>query len=358
MWYINLFILINVTSLKNSRLQSTDFNNLPFGMVFSDHMLICNFKNNSWGPIQIKEYGDISISPAAQVFHYGQSVFEGMKAFKDSTNNILFFRRDENFKRINQSAKRMAIPEISSEIFYDGLNTLLKLDSEWCKSDPGFSIYIRPFIFASEPCIKASSSNEYTFMIILSPTKTYYSDPIHLLIEQEYSRSASGGVGFAKAAGNYGASFFPTNLAKKKGFTQVIWTDSKNHTNIEESGTMNIWFVIDNILVTPKLSDTILGGITRDSIIKIAIDLGLTVEERDISVDEILDSSNIGTLSEAFGTGTAVSVLPISSITFKKDKIEFNNLESIALKLKERLLSIQKGVDLNNYGWIDKLNIN
>jgi branched-chain amino acid aminotransferase len=252
----------------------------------------------------------------------------------------------------------MAIPEITSEIFYDGLNTLLKLDSEWCKSDPGFSIYIRPFIFASEPCIKASSSNEYTFMIILSPTKTYYSDPIHLIIEQEYSRSASGGVGFAKAAGNYGASFFPTNLAKKKGFTQVIWTDSKNHNLIEESGTMNIWFVIDNILVTPKLSDTILGGITRDSIILISKDLGFTVQERDVTVDEILEASKKGILSEAFGTGTAVSVLPISSITLKEDKITFSNLETITLKLKDRLLSIQKGIALDSFGWTDKLTIN
>jgi branched-chain amino acid aminotransferase len=304
------------------------------------------------------EYGDFSISPAAQVFHYGQSVFEGMKAFKNSSNDILFFRRDENLKRLNQSAKRMAIPEITSEIFYDGLNTLLKLDSEWCKSDPGFSIYIRPFIFASEPCIKASSSNEYTFMIILSPTKTYYNDPIHLIIEQEYSRSASGGVGFAKAAGNYGASFFPTNLAKKKGFTQVIWTDSKNHNLIEESGTMNIWFVIDNVLVTPKLSDTILGGITRDSVILISKDLGLTVQERDITVDEILEASKKGILNEAFGTGTAVSVLPISSITFKEDKVTFSNLETITLKLKDRLLSIQKGIALDSFGWTDKLTIN
>ena len=350
--------MISVTPSKNSRLNTTDFNNLPFGMVFSDHMLVCKFKNNSWGPVQIMEYGDISISPAAQVFHYGQSVFEGMKAFKNSSNDILFFRRDENLKRLNQSAKRMAIPEITSEIFYDGLNTLLKLDSEWCKSDPGFSIYIRPFIFASEPCIKASSSNEYTFMIILSPTKTYYSDPIHLIIEQEYSRSASGGVGFAKAAGNYGASFFPTNLAKKKGFTQVIWTDSKNHNLIEESGTMNIWFVIDNILVTPKLSDTILGGITRDSIILISKDLGFTVQERDVTVDEILEASKKGILSEAFGTGTAVSVLPISSITFKEDKVTFSNLETITLKLKDRLLSIQKGIALDSFGWTDKLTIN
>jgi branched-chain amino acid aminotransferase len=350
--------LISVTPSKNSRLKTTDFNNLPFGMVFSDHMLVCNFKNNSWGPVQIMEYGDFSISPAAQVFHYGQSVFEGMKAFKNSSNDILFFRRDENLKRLNQSAKRMAIPEITSEIFYDGLNTLLKLDSEWCKSDPGFSIYIRPFIFASEPCIKASSSNEYTFMIILSPTKTYYNDPIHLIIEQEYSRSASGGVGFAKAAGNYGASFFPTNLAKKKGFTQVIWTDSKNHNLIEESGTMNIWFVIDNVLVTPKLSDTILGGITRDSVILISKDLGLTVQERDITVDEILEASKKGILNEAFGTGTAVSVLPISSITFKEDKVTFSNLETITLKLKDRLLSIQKGIALDSFGWTDKLTIN
>ena len=350
--------MISVTPSTNSRLNTTDFNNLPFGMVFSDHMLVCNFKNNSWGPVQIMEYGGFSISPAAQVFHYGQSVFEGMKAFKNSSNDILFFRRDENLKRLNQSAKRMAIPEITSEIFYDGLNTLLKLDSEWCMSDPGFSIYIRPFIFASESCIKASSSNEYTFMIILSPTKTYYSDPIHLIIEQEYSRSASGGVGFAKAAGNYGASFFPTNLAKKKGFTQVIWTDSKNHNLIEESGTMNIWFVIDNVLVTPKLSDTILGGITRDSVILISKDLGLTVQERDITVDEILEASKKGILSEAFGTGTAVSVLPISSITFKEDKVTFSNLETITLKLKDRLLSIQKGIALDSFGWTDKLTIN
>ena len=350
--------MINIISVKNSRLPTTDFNNLPFGKVFSDHMLVCKYKDNLWGHVQIKPYGDITISPAAQIFHYGQSVFEGMKAFKDNSNNILFFRREENFKRLNQSSIRMAIPEITSEIFYEGLNTLLTLDAKWCKSESGFSIYIRPFIFASEACIKASSSNEYTFVVILSPTKTYYSDPIHLLIEQEYSRSASGGVGFAKAAGNYGASFFPTNLAKKKGYTQVIWTDSKTHTNIEESGTMNIWFVIENTLVTPKLSDTILGGITRDSIIEISKSLGLIVQEREISVNEILSASKNGLLSEAFGTGTAVSVLPISSITFKDDKIEFSNQESISLRLKERLLSIQKGLCSDDYGWIDTLKIN
>ena len=348
--------MITINPSLKSRIHSIDFNNLPFGQVFSDNMLVCSYKDGKWGSTEIKEYGNISISPAAQVLHYGQAVFEGMKAFKDSDENILFFRRDENFKRLNQSAKRMAIPEISKETFFNGLDQLLKLDEKWCKSENGFSIYIRPFLFASQSCIKASSSEEYTFMIILSPTKEYYTDPINLVIEQEYSRAASGGVGFAKAAGNYGASFFPTNLAKKKGFTQVIWTDSNTHEYIEESGTMNIWFVIDNILGTPALSDSILGGITRDSIIKIAKDLGYQVQEREVSVNEILEAHKSGMLDESFGTGTAVSVLPISSITYKDIKINFQNSNLISSKLKDKLLSIQKGLLKDNYGWIDCLN--
>jgi branched-chain amino acid aminotransferase len=220
------------------------------------------------------------MNPGSQVLHYGQSIFEGMKAFKNSHNDVLFFRREDNFKRLNKSAIRMSIPEIPRDVFMNGLDELISLDSEWCKREEGYSLYIRPFIFASSECIKASSSEEFTFIIITSPTTTYYPGEVNLLIEEHYTRASKGGVGFAKAAGNYAATFYPTKQANSKGFQQVIWTDSHDHKYIEECGTMNIWFRIGDKLITPELSDTILNGITRDSIMTLAKSKGISVEEK------------------------------------------------------------------------------
>ena len=268
---------MKVTKTHKSRLKTTDFSNLPFGTVFSDHMLVCNYKNGAWGTPKILPYGPLSMNPGVQVLHYGQSIFEGMKAFKNSNNEILLFRKEANFNRLNKSAVRMSIPPIPKDIFITGLDKLLALDSEWCKVEEGYSLYIRPFIFASAECVKASSSEEFTFIIITSPTTTYYPGEVNLVIEEHYTRASQGGVGFVKAAGNYAASFYPTKLANAKGFQQVIWLDAKEHKYIEECGTMNIWFRIGDKLITPKLTDSILAGITRDSIMTIAKDFGIDV---------------------------------------------------------------------------------
>ena len=347
---------MKISKTTNSKIHSTDFSKLPFGRIFSDHMLICHYKDGNWSTPQIQPYGPIKMFPGTQVLHYGQSVFEGMKAFKNNNDEVLLFRKEENFKRLNQSAVRLSIPEIPEDIFMSGLTELLKLDGEWCKADDGYSLYIRPFIFASSEWIKASSSDEFTFMIITSPTINYYPESIDLVIEQHFSRATNGGVGYAKAAGNYAGSFYPTKKANARGFTQVIWTDSKEHKYIEESGTMNIWFRIDNKLITPSLSDSILGGITRDSILKLAIDAGIDVEEKNITVAEILEASKNGTLQEAFGTGTAVTVVAVKSITLEDIKMNIPTQENpISMRLKKQLQDLQYGRTEDVFNWTTKV---
>jgi branched-chain amino acid aminotransferase len=319
-------------------------------------MLICKYKNGSWGESEIIPYGPIHMMPGTQVIHYGQAVFEGMKAFKNSDDEVLIFRKEENFERINKSAERLYIPQIPEGVFMEGLDKLISLDSDWCKKDEEHSLYIRPFIFASGECIKASASDEYTFMIITSPTTMYYPSDINVVVEQHYTRAPKGGVGFTKAAGNYASSFYPTKRANRKGFTQLIWTDSKEHKYIEESGTMNIWFRVGDKLITPELSDSILGGITRDSVIILAKEIGIEVEEKKLLISEIVEAHKKGTLLESFGTGTAVTVCPIQSITFKENKMVLQKIEnSYALKLKQKLQRIQRGKIEDTYGWTSKV---
>tara|TARA_B100000674_G_scaffold301251_1_gene250095 strand:- start:3387 stop:4433 length:1047 start_codon:yes stop_codon:yes gene_type:complete len=343
---------MKISKVSVSRLHSTNFTDLKFGTVFSDHMLICKYIDGEWGELEIKPYGPLDMNPGSQILHYGQAVFEGMKAFKNDKDEVLLFRKEENYKRLNKSAVRLSIPQIPRDIFMNGLDSLLSIDSDWCKKDDGYSLYIRPVIFASGECIKASSSDEFTFVIITSPTTKYYDGEMNVVVEEHYTRAPEGGVGFAKAAGNYAASFYPTKKANAKGFQQVIWTDAKEHQYIEESGTMNIWFRIDNKLITPSLSDSILSGITRDSIITLAKDNGIDVEERKIKVSEIVESFKRGKLKEAFGTGTAVTVNPINSITIHNECLNLKEQEdSYALKLKHLLQGIQKGRLEDVYKW-------
>jgi len=346
---------MKITKTTNSRLKTTDFSSLPFGRVFSDHMLVCNYKKDNWQEAEILPYGPIEMNPGTQVFHYGQAVFEGMKAFKNSKGEVLIFRKDENFKRLNRSAVRLSIPEVPEDIFMNGLDELLALDSDWCKEEEGYSLYIRPFIFASAECVKASASTEYTFIIITCPTIKYYFSSINVVIEEHFTRATKGGVGFAKAAGNYAASFYPTKQANANGFQQVIWTDSIEHKYIEESGTMNIWFRIGDKLITPELSDSILGGITRDSVVTLAKDSGIQVEQRRVSVSEVVEAYKSGELKEVFGTGTAVTVIPIDSITFRDNKMSISTIEnSYAMLLKQKLQGIQKRKIEDIYGWTVK----
>ena len=262
---------MKVTRVQETKINSVDFENLVFGKTFTDHMFLCHFRDGKWQTPEIKPYQALTLDPSASVLHYGQAVFEGMKAFKDDNKKVWLFRPEENFKRINLSAKRLQIPEFPESYFFEGLNTMLQLDQEWVRPGSGNSLYIRPFVFASQPSVQASASMEYTFMIICAPVKSYYSGgEINVLIAEEYSRAANGGVGYAKAAGNYAAQFYPTSEALKKGFQQIIWTDASTHEYLEEAGTMNIFFKINGTLITSPTNDRILDGITRKSIIAIA----------------------------------------------------------------------------------------
>ena len=343
---------MKIKEIETSRINEVDFTNLEFGAVFTDHMFSCDYINGEWVNPKIIPYQPISVSPASRVFHYGQACFEGMKAYKDINNKIWLFRPDENYKRIIKSSLRLAMPEFPENLFFEGLNNLLKLDSDWIKPGIGNSLYIRPFIFASEGSINATEANQYKFMIICAPASSYYSGEVRVKIEKSFSRAAKGGVGYAKAAGNYAAQFYPTTLAKNEGFQQIIWTDSSNHEYIEEAGTMNLFFRIGNKLITAPTSDSILDGVTRKSLIQIAKDQGIEVEVRPIKVEELIDAAKNKTLLEIFGSGTAVVVLPIKGFGYENSKYELIQKEnSWAIMLKNKLNNIQYNLIEDPYNW-------
>ena len=343
---------MKIKEIETSRINEVDFTNLEFGTVFTDHMFSCDYINGEWVNPEIIPYQPISVSPASRVFHYGQACFEGMKAYKDINNKIWLFRPDENYKRIIKSSLRLAMPEFPENLFFEGLNNLLKLDSDWIKPGLGNSLYIRPFIFATEGSINATEANQYKFMIICAPASSYYSGEVRVKIEKSFSRAAKGGVGYAKAAGNYAAQFYPTTLAKNEGFQQIIWTDSSNHEYIEEAGTMNLFFRIGNKLITAPTSDSILDGVTRKSLIQIAKDQGIEVEVRPIKVEELIDAAKNKTLLEIFGSGTAVVVLPIKGFGYENSKYELIQKEnSWAIMLKDKLNNIQYNLIEDPYNW-------
>lgn len=347
---------MKIKKVDSSRINSVDFENLNFGAVFSDHMFTCDYVDGKWINPEIIPYQPISVSPASRVFHYGQACFEGMKAFKDDNNDVWLFRPHENYNRIIKSSVRLAMPKFPEELFFEGLNTLLKMDAHWIKTGIGNSLYIRPFIFASEGTINATEACEYKFMIICAPASSYYSGDVKVKIEKSFSRAAKGGVGYAKAAGNYAAQFYPTRLALDEGYKQIIWTDSSTHQYIEEAGTMNLFFRIGDKLLTAPTSDSILDGITRKSLIQIAKDKGIDVEVRPIKVDELIDAANSGTLIEIFGSGTAVVVLPITGFGFENKKFDLPKVEnSWASILKNELNGIQYNLIDDPYNWTVKI---
>jgi branched-chain amino acid aminotransferase len=347
---------MKIKKIESSRINSVDFENLNFGAVFSDHMFTCDYVDGNWINPEIIPYQPISVSPASRVFHYGQACFEGMKAFKDDNNDVWLFRPTENYNRIIKSSERLAMPKFPKELFFEGLNALLKMDAHWIKTGLGNSLYIRPFIFASEGTINATEACKYKFMIICAPASSYYSGDVKVKIEKSFSRAAKGGVGYAKAAGNYAAQFYPTRLAIDEGYQQIIWTDSSTHQYIEEAGTMNLFFRIGDKLLTAPTSDSILDGITRKSLIQIAKDKGIDVEVRPIKVDELIDAANSGTLIEIFGSGTAVVVLPIIGFGFENKKFDLPKVEnSWASILKNELNGIQYNLIDDPYNWTVKI---
>lgn len=343
---------MNITKTEKSRIEEVDFNNLTFGSVFTDHMFFCDYKNGAWQEPQIVPYGPISIDPSAKVFHYGQAVFEGMKAFKDDAGSTWLFRPEENWERINKSSERLAMPAFPKEFFFKGLETLLNLDNDWIKAGNGNALYIRPFVIATQPGVSASPSDQYRFMIICAPAQAYYSGEVSVLFAEKYSRAADGGVGFAKAAGNYASQFYPTNLAKERGYQQIVWTDANSHEYLEEAGTMNVFFRIGDTLLTAPTSDRILDGVTRKSIIQLAKDAGITVDVRPVKVSEIVAASKSGELKEIFGAGTAAVIVPFKSFGHQEKDYELPAQEdSYAARFKKALKDIQYNRATDPHGW-------
>jgi branched-chain amino acid aminotransferase len=343
---------MNIQRIKNSKIDQVDFNNLSFGSIFSDHMFECDYIDGEWKNPTIKPYGPISLNPSAKIFHYGQSIFEGMKAYKDKNNNTFLFRPSDNCKRLNISAERLVIPSIPEEIFMEGLTKLLEIDNAWIPTNEGSSLYIRPFMFASGEGFHASPANAYKLIICTAPSGAYFAGKVKVLIEEKYARAANGGVGFAKAGGNYAAQFYPTQLAVDKGYNQVIWTDDNTHEYIEEAGAMNIFVRINDTLITSPTSDRILDGITRKSILQIAKDKKINVEERKISVKEVVEAAKNGSLKEMFGAGTAAVISPIASFGFKDTDYDLPELsDSYASSLKKIITDIQTNKTEDPYGW-------
>ncbi|MFM9826295.1 branched-chain amino acid aminotransferase [Flavobacterium sp.] len=347
---------IEIIKATTSKINEVDFDNLSFGSVFTDHLFECDYINGEWQKPVIKPYAPFLLDPSAKVFHYGQAIFEGMKAYKDEQDAIWLFRPDENYKRFNHSAVRMAMPEVPEEIFMEGLKQLLKLDEAWIKKGIGNTMYIRPFLIATGFGVIANPSDDYKFMIILSPAKSYYSGEVKVLIAEHFSRAANGGIGAAKAGGNYAGQFYPTNLANKAGFQQVIWTDDATHTMLEEAGTMNVFFRINDTLYTAPTSERILDGVTRKSLIEMAKRDGIDVEVRPVLVSEIVAAANNGSLKEIFGAGTAAVVNPIVGFSYQNIYYELPKLKnSFANQLKENLTKIQHKLAYDTFGWTVKL---
>ena len=346
-----------ITKVKESKLNSTSLDKIPFGRFFTDHMLEVDYENGEWKAVEIKPYQDLSFAPSLAALHYGQAIFEGVKAYKNEEGEPRIFRPEGNFERFNISARRMEMPEVPEEIFIEGMKQLVKLDEAWIPNKPDHSLYIRPFMFSTDEMIGVKSSDKYKFMIILSPTGPYYSSPMRIYVEENFVRAVPGGVGFVKAAGNYGAAMFPTAEAKRKGYDQVLWTDALEHKYVQECGTMNVFFIIGNKAITPGLDEgTILAGVTRNSVIQLLEEMNLEVEERRLSIDEIVEAYKNGTLREVFGTGTAVTISKIRELKYKDFVMTFDTDKwEVSPSVKKRMDAIKDGTGEDTYGWMRKV---
>ncbi len=348
---------LRITKTERSKLSSINLDSLPFGKYFTDHMLEADFENGQWRKIEIKPYQPLLLEPSVAALHYGQAIFEGIKAYKDVSGNAFIFRPYDNFKRFNISAQRMQMPVVPEDIFIEGMRKLISLDSNWIPAKEDHSLYIRPFMFSSDEVIGVKPSDQYKFLIILSPTGPYYAAPMRIYVEEKYTRAAPGGVGFAKTAGNYAAAMQATAEAKQKGYDQVLWTDVFEHKYVQEIGTMNVFFVIGNKVVTPDLENgTILNGVTRDSAMVLLKEMGFDVEERPIGIDEITGAYKAGNLKEVFGTGTAATISMIKELRYKDFVMLFDTDKwATAPVLKKRLSEIPEGRAEDNYGWMFKV---
>lgn len=355
---LNETLPLKITKTENSRINTVDWDNLPFGKVFSDHMLIMDYKDGAWQQPEIKPFESFSLHPATSAIHYGQSIFEGMKANKTVDGDILIFRPEMNEERFAESCVRMCMPMLPEGMFTELIRKTVELDKDWIPNKEGYSLYIRPFMFATDDFIGIKPSETYTFVIFTCPVGAYYSQPVNVKIEEYYTRAAEGGVGRAKTAGNYAASLYPAKLAQEQGFHQLVWTDAKEHKYIEESGTMNIVFEIDGKLITPSEdSDTILRGVTKRSVVEIAKSWGVEVEERKITVEEIVEGLRNRKVTDAFGAGTAATIAHIAKIGFRDEIFELPGVETreISNKIKDYLNDLKTGRIADEFNWCLKV---
>lgn len=348
---------ININPVEESRISTFDPNHIVFGRVFTDHMFACDFVNNEWQNLRIEPFGKIPMSPTLSALHYGQAIFEGMKAFKNPQGDVTLFRPLENHKRLNKSAIRMCMPEIPEEIFMEGLKQLVSIDSKWIPTIEGSSLYLRPFMFATDDFLGVKPSENYCFMIYACPVNSYYSSPLKVRIEEKYTRASKGGVGAAKCAGNYAASMYPTRLAQKDGFDQVLWTDGDHHLYLEETGTSNVFIITDEHVYTPELNDSLLAGITRDSIITMLKGMGKNVIETKISIDDLIQWHENGSLREMFVTGTAATITNIQLFNCHGKDFQVNHTNDLlSAELKDNLNKIRALVLPDKYNWMVNVN--
>lgn len=346
---------INITKTENSRIAEFDENDIQFAKFYTDHMLIADYEDGQWKTPEIMPFRNLSMHPATTFIHYGQSIFEGIKAYKNQAGEVNIFRPKDNFERFNISAKRMGMETVPEEIFMDGLKTLVNMDQAWVPSVDGTSLYLRPFLFASDEFIGIRPPSKFRFMIIMSPAGAYYSKPIRIYVQDKYVRAFPGGVGFAKAAGNYAAAMQPTIEIQDQGFDQNLWLDGIDKKHIEEIGTMNVFFKVGDKIWTPSLeSGTILNGFTRASVLTLLKEKGIEVEERRISIDEIVEASKAGLLKEAFGAGTAAVIAPIASLTYQGNEMVLPPQEewTISPTIKQELADIRYGRSEDKYNWM------
>ncbi|HTC00588.1 MAG TPA: branched-chain amino acid aminotransferase [Ferruginibacter sp.] len=347
-----------ITKVKQSKLKDLSIENLPFGKYFTDHMLEVDYINGEWQTGEIKPYQPLSLDPSLSVLHYGQSIFEGIKAYNDvDGKHINIFRPYENFKRFNISAERMMMPQVPEEIFIGGMRELIDIDRNWIPKKADHSLYIRPFMFNADQLIGVKPGEHFKFLILLSPTGPYYAHPMRIAVEEKYVRAAKGGLGFAKTAANYAASLYAASEAQKIGYDQVLWTDEVEHKYVQECGTMNVFFIIGNTAITPGLEDgTILNGVTRNSLLVLLKEMGFKVEERPLNIDEIMEAHKAGQLRETFGAGTAATISLIKELKYKDYAMKFDIASwKTAPELKRRLEAIHIGAEPDTHGWLNQI---
>lgn len=319
---------VSIELVEKSRREGLDFSSLPFGKTFSDHMFIADYEDGEWKNCRVLPYGELSFAPSLMALHYGQAIFEGMKAnISKQTGEPMLFRVEKHIERFNRSADRLGMPAIPAEIYESAVHTLVALDKDWIPMDEGSALYLRPFMFATDESLGVRASSSYKFIVFTGPVGPYYPKPVNILVAEKYVRAFPGGVGFAKAAGNYAATLKPAEMAKTRGFDQILWLDGLEFNYIQECGTMNIFAVIGDTVITPPTTDTILAGITRDSIIQLLKDKGLKIEIRPISIQELLDAHAKGELREMFGSGTAAVVSHVATLTHKDKTYELPPIE-------------------------------